>query len=65
VTFSIGLVTFLSAPADVATAMRETDARLLEAKRGGRNQIVEAVVGQSDGRDQLAATAPIARLPPI
>jgi diguanylate cyclase (GGDEF)-like protein len=65
VTFSMGLVTFLSAPADVAATMRESEARLLEAKRGGRNQIVDAVVGETDGRDQLAATGPIVRLPPI
>jgi hypothetical protein len=58
-------VTFLAAPADVSAAMRESDARLLEAKRGGGNQIVDAVVGQSDGRDQFAATGPITPLPPI
>jgi diguanylate cyclase (GGDEF)-like protein len=65
VTFSAGLVTFLTAPADVNAAMQESEARLFEAKRGGGNQIVDAVVGQSDGRDQAAATGPITPLPPI
>jgi diguanylate cyclase (GGDEF)-like protein len=65
VTFSMGLVTFQSAPADIAAAMRESDTRLHEAKRGGRNQIVDAVVSQGDGRDQLGATGPIAPLPPM
>jgi diguanylate cyclase (GGDEF)-like protein len=64
-TFSMGLVTFLSAPANIAAAMRESEARLVEAKRRGGNQIVDAVLGQDDGRDQLAATGPIVPLPPM
>ncbi len=51
VTFSIGLVTFLSPPGSVGEMMNAADRLMYSGKNSGKNKVVQQVVGQALDRD--------------
>lgn len=51
VTFSIGMVTYETAPADVRQVLKQADETMYVAKRGGKNRIIH-VVGSPERTDR-------------